>query len=278
MKRLLLTGASGFLGAHVLQAALHWHVAPTYFSHAIAHLNARRLDVRDATAVDAMVKDFWPEAIIHTACSNGSAEEIASITAGARAIAAAARRHGARLVHLSSDIIFDGEHAPYADEARPSPVTDYARAKAEAEAIVAEMCPEAVIVRPSLIWSLNPLDHQTGWLVRGLERGEQITLFTDEWRCPVHVTDVAAALLELAARPDIAGPFNFGGPQAYNRWEFGNKMLAALNIAPGLNLISGTVRGSGLVRARDLTMMSVRATALLKTKLRAVDDVLGQKK
>lgn len=274
MKRLLLTGASGFLGEYVLKAAIEWEVIPTYFSRPVAHPRARQLDVRDANAVEALMAEVQPHAILHAACSNGSAVEIASIAPGARAMATAAHRHGARLVHFSSDIIFDGEHAPYMDDSPPQPITEYARAKAEAEMLVQALCPEAVCVRPSLIWNLNPLDHQTGWLVRGLASGQMITLFTDEYRCPVHVSDVSAAVLELAARPEIAGTLNLGGPQAYNRWDWGNKLLAALGIAPGPNLRAGQVLGSGLARARDLTMISARAAALLKTKLRAADNVL----
>lgn len=278
MKRLLLTGASGFLGAHILQAAEAWEVFPTYFSRPLAHPRARHVDVRDVAAVDALIAAIQPQAIIHAACSNGSAAEIASIAPGARAIATAAHRHGARLVHFSSDIVFDGEHAPYTDESPPQPLTDYARAKAEAEALVAALCPSAALVRPSLIWNLDPLDHQTGWLVRGLARGETVTLFTDEYRCPVHVSDVSAAVLELAARPEIAGTLNLGGPQAYNRWDWGHKVLAALRLTPGPHLRAGQVLGSGLTRARNLTMVSARAAVLLKTKLRAADEILAEQK
>lgn len=276
MKQLWLTGASGYLGAHVLEAASDWHLWPAYFSRPIAHPNAFQLDVREAGAVADSLHACRPDAILHAACSNGSAEQIRAIAPAARAIASAAHRLNIRLVHISSDVVFDGEHAPYADDARPQPLNDYARAKAEAEAIVAEQCPTAVIVRPSLIWGLNPLDRQTHWLVEGLKRGDRITLFTDEIRCPVQVADLGAALLELAARPDIAGPMNLGGPQALSRWEFGLKLLAALGLEPGPNVLAGTVAESDLIRARNITLISARANESLKTKLRGVDEALTQ--
>jgi dTDP-4-dehydrorhamnose reductase len=273
---LWLTGASGYLGAHILNAAREWAVYPAYFSRPIAHPNALRLDLREADAVERALRTIRPDAVLHTACSNGSAEQIQAIAPAARHVADAARRSGARLVHVSSDIVFDGEQAPYADDARPRPLHDYGRAKAESEAIVAEHCPAAAIVRPSLIWGLAPLDRQTQWLVDGLKRGERVTLFTDEIRCPVHVADLSAALLELAARPDLAGPMNCGGAQALSRWAFGMKLLAALRLEPGPNVVASTVAESGLVRARDVTMISARAEKLLKTKLSGVDEVLKQ--
>lgn len=276
MKSLWLTGASGYLGAHLLGAATHWHIWPAYFSRPIAHPNAFQLDVRDARAVERSLQTLRPEAIIHTACSNGSAEQIKAIVPAARAIASAARQLGLRLVHVSSDVVFDGEHAPYTDEARPQPLNDYARAKAEAEAIVAELCPAAVIVRPSLIWGLQPIDRQTRWLMDGLKRGDRITLFTDEIRCPVQVADLSAALLELAARPDLAGPMNLGGPQPLSRWEFGMKLLAGLGQPTGATVLASTLAESGLIRARDLTLISARATESLKTKLRGVEEALSE--
>jgi dTDP-4-dehydrorhamnose reductase len=277
--RLLITGGSGFLGAHLVQAAQDWKVHATHFSRPLppARGAAVPLDLRDPDAVRALVRDLRPAAIIHTACSNRDPDNVSAIAPAARHLATAAREFGLRLVHVSTDLVFDGEHAPYADDSPPAPITDYGRAKAEAERVVAELDPAAAIVRPSLIWGLDPLDRQTGWLVDGLRRGERVTLFTDEFRCPVHVHDLCAALLELAARPGVSGPVNLGGPQPLNRWDFGMKLLAALDLDPGSTVVRGTVQGSGLVRARNLTLISARARQLLASPLRSVDEVLASR-
>jgi len=276
VKRLLLTGGSGYLGSHLIQAAQDWEVYATYFSRPLAPARgaAIPLDLRDANAVRALLRDTRPDAVIHTACSNRDPDNVSAIVPAARHLASAAREFGLRLVHVSTDLVFDGERAPYADDAPPAPVSDYGRAKAEAERIVAEIDPAAVVVRPSLIWSLDPIDRQSGWLVDGVQHGERVTLFTDEYRCPVHVHDLCAALLELTSRPVISGPMNLGGPQSLNRWDFGMKLLAALRLTPGPNVVRSTVKESGLLRARDLTMISARARQLLNTRLRSMDEVL----
>ena len=277
MKRLLLTGGSSYLGSHLIQAAQDWEVYATYFSRPLAPARgaAIPLDLRDANAVRALLRDAHPAAVIHTACSNRDPDNVSAIVPAARHLASAAREFGLRLVHVSTDLVFDGERAPYADDAPPAPVSDYGRAKAEAERVVAEIDPSAVVVRPSLIWGLDPIDRQTGWLVDGVRRGERVTLFTDEYRCPVHVHDLCAALLELTSRPVISGPMNLGGPQSLNRWDFGMKLLAALRLTPGPNVVRSTVKESGLLRARDLTMISARARQLLTTRLHSVDEVLS---
>ena len=280
MTRLLITGGSGYLGAHLRQAAaaLGWDVYGTYFSRPFTAGagEAVPLDLNQPEAAAALVAHLRPDAIIHTACSNRDSANIAAIAPAARRLARAARAHGARLVHLSTDMVFDGEHAPYDDEAPPAPLGAYGRAKAAAEATVAALCPSAAIVRPSLIWSLEPLDRQTTWLVDGMRRGERVTLFTDEIRCPIHLHDLAAALLELAARPDLAGPFNLGGPQPLNRWDFGLKLLAALGQPRGSNVLPGAVAGSGLARARNLSLLCTRARQLLTTPIRSVDEAVAR--
>ncbi len=278
MKRtLLITGGSGYLGAHLAQAAVaqDWQVFATYHTHPFTLVSgvALPLDLRDADKTRAVVRNISPEAIVHTACSN-RADQAFSIVPAAMSVASAAREFGARLVHVSSDMVFDGEHAPYADEAPPAPVTSYGRVKAEAEALVSQLYPPAVVVRPSLIWGLKPIDHQTLWLVDGLQRGDRMTLFVDEFRSPVYIHDLCAALLELAAQPELHGPMNLGGAQAVSRWDFGLRLLAALHVEPGPNLVRGFSRDSGLVRPRDLTMRSQRAAQSLKTRLRGAVEVL----
>jgi len=278
MRRLLVTGGSGYLGRRLasLAAAQGWAVTSTYLNNPPAAGQSLRLNLLDGAAVRAALDELRPDAIAHTACSNRDAANIAAIAPAARHLAQAAQALGLRLVHVSTDMVFDGEHAPYADDAAPAPLTDYGQAKAEAEALVQAACPSAAIGRPSLIWSLDPLDRQTGWLVDGMKRGERVTLFTDEIRCPVQVDDLAAALLALAERPEIAGPLNLGGAQALNRWEFGLRLLAALGEPRLPNVVPGTVAASGLRRPRDLTLYTERAQQHHLPPLRGVDVVLAQ--
>lgn len=278
MPKLFLTGGSGYLGQHLLPLAADWEVLSTYHTRPFtpARGTALQLNLEDEAAVRTAVENFQPDAIIHTACSNRNADHIRAIVPAARHLAQAAQAGGARFVHISTDSIWNGEAAPYTDDSPPTPLNDYGRAKAEAENMVRALCPSAVIGRPSLIWGLNPIDHQTRWLVDGAQNGTRVTLFTDEWRNPVYVQDLARAVLEIAARPEIAGTFNLVGAQPLNRWEFGQKLLAALNLPLPPNVVPLTVAESGMVRARNVTALAERAQCELKTKLRGVDEVLSE--
>ncbi len=276
MGTLLVTGASGYLGQAIVERAHGFTVVPASFARPVAGFpHAARVDLRDPAAVDELVREATPDVIVHTAASNRNAEHIATIVPAAVAIASAARRHGVRLVHVSSDLVFDGEHAPYSDDSEPNPLDNpYAQAKAEAERQVALIHPGVAIVRPSLIWGLDPLDHQTQWLVDGVKSGSAVSLFTDEIRCPVYVKDLADWLIELASRRDLTGPFNAVGPQALSRWEFGQKLMRKLGLRQGPNVKAAVSKDLGLNRARNLTLEARRASELVRVRLRGVDEVL----
>lgn len=270
--RLLITGGSGYLGRHLARrlagaAAFRY----TYFSTDPLGLpQGTALDLRDGAAVTRVVADFAPDAIIHTAGSNRTPDMTAVIVDGARHVVAAATSVGARLIHLSTDSIFDGRCAPYDETARPAPLNEYGRAKAAAEAIVAAH-PDAVIVRTSLIYGLEEMDNGTAWMAAALRQGWPVTLFTNQRRNPVWVETLAAACLELVTHP-YRGVLNVAGRQVMTRAAFGLRMLDWWGVAERATLSLGP-DGSGQWPL-DCAMDVSRATGMLQTPLWGVDEVL----
>lgn len=256
MAGLLVTGGSGYLGRELVRLARGrgWEVVGTSFSSG----NGVALDVRDSRAVERLVRDVRPDAIFHTAYLQDGPDAWEVTVDGAEHVARAAA--GIRLVHMSTDVVFDGRKgAPYVEEDEPSPVTDYGRAKAEAERRVARAHPEALLVRTSLVYgAAEPSKHERAALTNAM------TFYSDEIRCPVHVDDLAAALLELVAL-DVAGPLHVAGADPVSRAEFA-ELIARAPVAtapapPG--------------RPLDCTLDSSRAQALLRRPLRGVRSVLG---
>ena len=278
MPTLLITGGSGYLGRHLVrQASGRWQVVATHFSHptALAGCKTTLLDVRDGPAVARLLADLRPTVVIHTAYDMSSPEAMHPvIVEGTRHVAAAACAVGARLVAMSTDVLFDGEHGPYGEADPPNPVTAYGQAKAEAERIVAELCPQAAIVRTSLIYGFNPPDPRTRWVVDSLRDGQPITLYTDELRCPVWAEQLAAALLEMAGmEEDLGGIWHLAGAQALSRYEFGVRLARAYCLDPA-GITAGQSRDSGAVRPRDCRLEAGKARTRLRSPLWGVDKVL----
>jgi dTDP-4-dehydrorhamnose reductase len=212
---------------------------------------------------------FRPEVVIHTAALMSGDAMMKTNVDGARNIARATSRANARLIHLSSDVIFDGEHAPYDETADPNPITPYGMSKALAETVVQKANADAVIIRTSLVYGFKPIDPRT----RQTLDGAMPHLFTDEYRCPIYVDDLADALIELADK-HFVGYLNIAGAQRLSRYEFGIKLAQAFGLAPKFQpALSATLP---VPRPRDCTLTIALAQQLLQTKLRGVDDVLAQ--
>jgi dTDP-4-dehydrorhamnose reductase len=213
-----------------------------------------QLDVRDADAVRAAAAGV--DAVIHTAYRQSEDAWTINVD-GSAAVARAAQ--GARLVHLSSDIVFDGARGRYREDDAVAPVHAYGRSKAEAERLVAELHPEAAIVRTSLIYGGS----EPGPQERLAREGRRF--FVDEIRSPVQVEDLARALLELVAL-DYAGPLHVAGADDISRYD-----LALLLGADARRIERAHTTPD---RAPDVSLDSARGAALLQTRLRGVREVL----
>jgi dTDP-4-dehydrorhamnose reductase len=240
--RLHVTGATGYLGRELVRLR--------------PDASTTRVEVRDAPATRALLERLRPEVVIHTAYRQDG-DDVNTI--GSQNVARAAATVGARLVHLSTDVVFDGRKgSPYVEDDPLSPVTAYGRAKAEAERLVAAAHPEALIARTSLLYGgEEPSKHELA------ARDPALTFYTDEIRSPVQVTDLARALLELAEL-DVSGPLHVAGADAVSR--------AALAELVARRPVRAAPAPPG--RPLDCSLDSSRAQAMIRTRLRGVREVL----
>jgi len=231
------------------------------------------LDVRDELAVEDLLERLRPEVVIHTAYQQGGPDLLPVTAMGAGNVARAAAAISARLIHLSSDVIFDGEReGVYTEDDLPSPVSAYGAAKAHAEALVTAAHPGAVVVRTSLIYGFAPIDRSSQFALDVATGRSPERLFTDEFRCPIYVEDLAAALLELCALP-YRGPLHVAGAEVLSRYAFGALIARAWNVDP--SGIQGALSADSPVRRpRNCALDSSRARQLLQTRLRGVSEVL----
>jgi dTDP-4-dehydrorhamnose reductase len=195
---LLVIGGSGFLGQRITRQARLAGQSVIAIYHAnvpsTAGVDWRMVDIRHRGDVTALAMDAQPEVIINAACRQSDWETTAD---GGAHVALAAAAAGARLVHVSSDAVFSGTAPGYDERCPPDPVTPYGAAKAAAETAVKGITPTAVIARTSLIIGDGDSKHEM--LVHALASGAEAGVLYTDVKCPVHVADLASALLELAA-------------------------------------------------------------------------------
>jgi dTDP-4-dehydrorhamnose reductase len=266
MATIFVTGLAGYLGSQLAltAGAAGWRVSGTVLERpAPEGTEAVRLDVRDAKAVGEGITGVRPDVVVHTAYRRH--DESVTVD-GARVVAEAAAHAGARLIHLSSDLVFGGDLGrPLTEDDPPDPLPGYGEWKARAEALVAGAHPEALLVRTSLIYGEKRVsDHEQVAL------DNAVTFFTDEYRNPVEVGDLAKAILELAVK-DVTGPLHVAGADAMDRLELARLFAARRGSDPA------ALRGGqgGPDRPKDCRLDSSTAQALLTTRLRGAREVLA---
>ena len=181
-------------------------------------------------------------------------------------IAETARAFKARLVHLSSDLVFSGKGAGNYVETDPiDPVTVYGKTMAEGEATVFRSCPDAAVVRISLPMgpSFNRHAGAIDWIQSRFHAGRPATLYFDEVRSCTYVDDLNR-VFELFLANDAAGLYHLGGPCAVTLNQIGQIVNRVGGYAP--QLLHGCPRhAAGPVppRAGNVSMDSTKLHRLL---------------
>ncbi|MEV7889659.1 SDR family oxidoreductase [Streptomyces sp. NPDC002817] len=270
--RVLITGGSGFLGTELVRRATTagWETAATYRSRPGGSPEAswHHVDLRVPQRIDEVLASVAPDVVIDA--TSGQSDWAVTADGSIRLAMAAARRN-CRLVHVSSDAVFSGARIHYGESCLPDPVTPYGAAKAAAESAVRLLAPAAAVARTSLIIGNGGSAHER--MVHDLATGtDDGVLFTDTIRCPVHVEDLACALLELAAS-DRPGIFHLAGPDALSRHELGVLIARRDGLDP-TRLPAGRRADSRIPGALDVRLDSTATQGRIATRLRGAREFL----
>jgi dTDP-4-dehydrorhamnose reductase len=227
--KLLITGASGFIGSRLLQdLSGEWEPVGTALSQAGPDLP--RIDLSEPASAERSILSLAPAAVVHTAamadpdgCQRRPELARRVNTDGARAVARACRRLKARLVHFSTDLVFDGQGSWYKETDPPRPISVYGRTKLAAEGAVLSECPDATVLRVAAVYgrALGGRPSFLDALHDQLARGEKVKCFTDQWRTATPCAQLPEVVAALLCRPGLSGLFHWAGATRDSRQEFG---------------------------------------------------------
>jgi dTDP-4-dehydrorhamnose reductase len=238
--RVLLTGASGLLGSYLLDHLDRADIDPVLW------MGSRDVDFSVPEQVVAAFRRARPDLILHTAamakvadCDRHPERAERVNVGGTRLLAELAGEAGARLVHTSTDLVFDGERGWYREGDSPSPLSVYGRTKLAAEEAVLAGSGN-VVVRLSLLFGPARTRNRGSFfdqMLSALQSGKPVSLFADEWRTPLGLRPAAAALVRVAVSA-VSGLLHLGGPERMSRLEMGQRLAAFLRLDPSGIVVS----------------------------------------
>jgi dTDP-4-dehydrorhamnose reductase len=245
--RVLVTGANGLVGQAVVRRlqempevdllATSREAMPRYAGGSGGYAP---LDVTDADAVRRHFLDFAPATVVHCAAmskvgacmENREACWEANVDATAL-LARVCRAHGARLLLVSTDFIFDGGDGPYDERARPNPINFYGRSKLAAEnAVRMAGLRRWTIIRTTLGFGVGDNLRRGNfglWLVNQLLAGRQTPVTTDQIRTPIYVPDLADGIAR-AVMLGKNGIYHVAGRELISVWDLARKMADQLDL------------------------------------------------
>ncbi|UXO69887.1 dTDP-4-dehydrorhamnose reductase [Pantoea dispersa] len=224
--RVLLTGAYGQLGRCLLdRVPAEW---------VLLACGSAELDITDRPAVERVVKKFRPDVIInaaaYTAVDKAETDRIRAMKVnaiGPENLAIAAHQQGTRLIHLSTDYVFDGsKKTPYTESDLPCPINFYGLSKWEGEKRVFSVLPDAVVIRTSWVFSEYGANF-VKTMLRLAETRSEISVVNDQCGCPTYAGDLAQAIITLASRAEAAGVYHYCGDVAVSWCEFAQAIFVA---------------------------------------------------
>ncbi len=220
MKKVVIIGANGFCGRQILKelssqadyeltaCSLREDMYPGAGNYRYV-----RLDLRNEKDLNAFFADVCPEVVINTSalsvpdyCETHRKEAYETNVTAVGQLARLCRQYASRLIHLSTDFVFQGDSRRlYTEEDLPNPVNYYGLTKWEGEKQIAGNCPDYAIVRVAIVYG-DVLEGQHGNILqlvaRKLRAGETIRVVSDQWRTPTFVADVARGVESLIRHAD----------------------------------------------------------------------------
>jgi dTDP-4-dehydrorhamnose reductase len=265
--RAIITGAAGLIGQYLVKTAPRW--APDWD---VQGLSRADLDLTDRANVERTWQSIKPNAVIHCAALSRT-KDCEQDSERARCINVEATAHLAQLsqdipfIFLSSGEVFDGKTSWYVETDEPNPINVYGHTKLEAEQAVLEN-PGHSVVRIVLTAGTSETGDRSFVedMCRTAKAGKDVTLYADEFRCPVPAAVIARVIWELVDRKQ-PGLYHLGGSERLSRWEIGETLLPWCPELKG-HLMKGSARNHvGSPRPADLSLRYDKIQSLLSFRI-----------
>ena len=228
--RIFFAGISGLLGLNAsLQLRDEHQIAGCYHTHSVGVDGAQIFDI-DVTRdemLETILSDIRADLVINTiamtnveACEANPGLAYNLNVETARYIAGVAHKLGIKLVHISTDHLFDGKGSWKKEEDGTCPLNVYASTKLRAEEQVIQACPDALIIRTNFFgWGTSIRQSFSDWIIESLGNNRELTMFSDVFFTPI-VSDELVNITMKLVESDAVGVFHVSGGERISKYAF----------------------------------------------------------
>ena len=290
---ILVIGGSGFIGAHIVKAAVSkgYRVAYTYANHKVSlPARAYQVTVEQANVLETCITDTRPRIVVYCAKPELQAKEATHVKVnvkGVRRVLASLHYAASVLfVYLSTDTVFSGKHGPYREDSPPDPAARkdsyraYAVTKCEGERVALANWSNTIVARTCIVNGRDVREKLNPCLalpMAHLLAGQPLARFCDRYISPTLVNNLAEALLEVI-EPDFTyrGILHLAGSQRVTDYEYGRYLARRLGIDESL-IVKDLMAESPLLAngPRDASLDTTFTQGLLNTRLLQIEEQLA---
>ena len=235
MKRVLVCGSNGLLGqrlAFIFDGKSKYEVL--HSSHHRSFVNNQglfdytQLDISNRSDVKSLIVSYRPDVILNAAamtnvdlCERDREQAWKMNVTGVEHLVEVCRKINAKLIHVSTDYVFNGKFGNYKEEDRVNPVNYYGKTKLAGENVIISSGIDYAILRTILVYGIgvNVKNNFALWVINNLNDGKQIRCVDDQISNPTHVHDLAMAMNSAMER-NAEGMFHISGPETISRYDF----------------------------------------------------------
>ncbi|HDX9112130.1 TPA: dTDP-4-dehydrorhamnose reductase [Klebsiella michiganensis] len=241
--KILLTGAKGQLGrCFIDRLPEDWNIFAT---------DASELDITNQDMVLDTVEKYLPDVIVnaaaYTAVDKAESDSKAAMNVnaiGPANLALAANKYNAKIIHVSTDYVFDGNaNEPYDEKSETNPLSVYGKTKLDGERLVIQANSEAIIIRTAWVFSEYGNNFVKTMLKLGREK-DSLGIISDQFGCPTYAGDIANAIITMIREKNNIGIYHFCGDEIVSWYEFAQRIFCQakknnkLLKIPSINAIS----------------------------------------
>ncbi len=274
MENLIITGVSGLLGSNLALEAIEreYKVVGFYLNHPISlpGVTTKSVDISNKEVIEE-IKAIQPDYIIHCASPTNldyleetPREAEKNIVEATQNIVDAARVVKAKLIHISTDAIFDGKKGDYKEDDLPNPINVYASAKLKAEKEV-EKLENSIIIRTTIYgWNSQNKLSLAEWMLTKLRNNEELPSFYDIKFSPILVNDLSKLIFQLIEK-EFTGTINLCARDPVTKLEFAQLIAKTFNLNQSLiKPTSSDTINFKAKRAKNMSLNTKKSQAILK--------------